>query len=137
MSAAESMPALAQEFVEACKQKGVALDYLPRTLPLADKFVKAAPDQAERMAAYLGEVIRRESKGAWADADDAPLVNAGIDHWADPQAVVQGLLAHPKIDIGGVMIDSSKAYCEWVCRQQRQWLDNAVLGNYDSMSALR
>src|SRR5687768_10962647 len=77
---AESMPAQANEFVQACKAKGVSLDYQLRTLPLVDKFIsgvraeveqltiKKDPQAAELVAkhvgpvtAYLGEVIRRET----------------------------------------------------------------------------
>ena len=39
----ERMAARAAEFVDACKTAGVALDYLPRTLPMAEKFVRSTP----------------------------------------------------------------------------------------------
>ena len=42
-SVSEQMPALAQEFAQACKANGVALDFLPRTLPLVDRLIKTVP----------------------------------------------------------------------------------------------
>ena len=63
---ADQMPALAAEFVQVCKTNGVSLDYLPRTLPLVDRFLngKRAEMAAEvrtkhcsLITAYLGEVI--------------------------------------------------------------------------------
>jgi hypothetical protein len=133
----ELMPAQADEFVKAGQAAGLALDYLPRTLPIAEKYVKATPSEAPRMAAYLGEVIRRETKGFWFDADGAALVYTGVEPYVDPASAVQALLAHGRVDVAGTVVESSKAYCEQVCRLQKQWLDRAVRGNYDSMSALR
>jgi hypothetical protein len=131
------MPAQAAEFVEAGKAAGVALDYLPRTLPIAEKFVKASPEEAERMAAYFGEVIRRETKGFWYEQDGVAMIYAGVEPCVDPSAVIQSLLAGGKADCGGTMVESSKAYCDAICRAQRQWLDQSVMGSYASMSVLR
>jgi len=133
----ERMPAKAAEFVEACKTAGVALDYLPRTLPMADKFVKGAPAEAERMAAYFGEVVRRETKGFWFDADGTPQVYAGIEPHIDAGAVIKSLLETGKVSAGDTTVESTKAYCEVISRLQRQWLDAAVLGSYPTLSALR
>lgn len=133
----ERMPAVAAEFVEACKAAGIALDYLPRTLPMAEKFVKATPAETERMAAYLGEVIRRELKGFWFDTAGTPQVYAGIDPHADPAAVLESILATGRAAVGQITVESTKAYCEALSRMQRQWLDQAVLGSYPSMSVLR
>ena len=52
----ERMAELAAEFVQNGKSAGVSLDYLPRTLLIAEKFVKGAPAETERMAAYLGPI---------------------------------------------------------------------------------
>jgi hypothetical protein len=133
----ELMPAKAAEFVAAGKAGGVALDYLPRTLPIAEKFVKAAPGEAKRMAAYFGEVIRRETKGFWYEQDGVPMVYVGVEPYVDPAAVIHSLLAIGKADAGGTWVDSSKAYCETICRTQRQWLDHAVMGSYPSVTVLR
>lgn len=133
----EQKSASAAEFVEAAKAAGVALDYLPRTLPIAEKFAKGAPDHAERMAAYLGEVIRRETKGFWFEQDGAALVYVGVDPYVDPLLVVKTILAGGKADASGTMVESCKAFCEVVARAQRQWLERAVMGTYDSMTVLR
>ncbi len=131
------MPALAAEFVEACKAAGVPLDYLPRTLPMAEKFVKGAPAEAERAAAYFGEVVRRESKGFWFEQESVPMVYIGVEPYLDPTAVLKSLLATGRATVGKTPVESLKAYSEAMSRLQRQWLDAAVLGTYPTMSALR
>jgi hypothetical protein len=152
---AESMPAQANEFVQACKAKGVSLDYQLRTLPLVDKFIsgvraevqqltiKKDPQAAELVTkhvgpvtAYLGEVIRRETGGNWYDFDGRGMIETG-EHQADPQPIVQGLLEHGRAQEGDVDVQSLKAYCDMVCRMQRVWLEGTVLGTYDSMTTLR
>lgn len=153
---AESMSALAAEFVAACKTRGVSLDYLPRTLPLVDKFVAATRGEAQQLtakkdpggaaqivdthapgiAAYVGEVIRRETGGSWYDFDGNPMVNAG-DYQADPLPIVRGLLESGKGYEGDVAIESAKAYCDMISRMQRVWLEGTLLGTYESMTALR
>jgi len=134
----ERMPALAAEFVEAAKAAGVALDYLPRTLPIAEKFAKGAPNQAERFGAYFGEVVRRETKGFWFEEEGTiPMVYAGVEPYVDPNAAVKTLLAGGKPDVAGTAVDSCKAYCELIGRLQRQWLDGALMGTYTSMTLLR
>ena len=138
-SLAASMPARAAEFVQTCKTAGLALDFLPRTLPLVDRFMKgAAParQHAPAIAAYLGEVVRRETGASWYDFDDRVLLNVG-DYAADPQATVNALFDRGRAEEGDVTIESTKAYCELICRMQRLWLDGTVLGTYESMSALR
>jgi len=134
---AEPMQALAAEFVEAGKAAGIALDYLLRTLPIAEKFAKAAPAEAERFAAYFGEVVRRETKGFWFEQDGVALVYAGVEPYVDPKAVTQTLIAGGKPEAGGTAVDSAKAYCELIGRLQRKWLDASVMGTYESMAALR
>lgn len=135
---ADSMPALAEEFVQACKAAGTALDYLPRTLPLVDRQMKSSPSSpnARGVAAYVGEVIRRETGGSWYDFEDQPLFSVG-DYTTDPVAIVTALCAGGRAQEGDVSIESTKAYCELICRMQRLWLDGTVLGNYESMAALR
>ena len=152
---ADAMPAQAHEFVEACKGKGIALDYQPRTLPLVDKLLrginaevqqlkaKKDPSAAELVAkhvgpvtAYLGEVIRRETGGSWYDFDGRPMLETG-DHQADPRPIVEGLLENGRATEGDVSVESVKAYCDMVCRMQRVWLDGTVLGTYESMAVLR
>jgi hypothetical protein len=137
-SLAASMPAKAAEFVQTCKSGGVALDFLPRTLPLVDRFMKGAGHRqhALAIAAYLGEVVRRETGGSWYDFEDRALLNVG-DYAADPLATVNALFDSGKASEGDVTIESTKAYCELICRMQRLWLDGTVLGAYDSMSDLR
>lgn len=133
----ELMLAQAEAFVQAAQAAGLLLDYLPRTLPIADKFGKSNPEDIERMAAYVGDVIRRETKGFWFESDGVPLVYVGVEPYVDSRAVVQGLVANGRADVAGVTIESSKAYCELMVRLQKQWLDDAVLGNYESLTALR
>ncbi len=152
---AESMPAQAHDFVQACKAHGISLDYLPRTLPLVDRFLTGVRNEVQQLTAkkdpqaadlvikhagpvtaYLGEVIRRETGGNWYDFDGRPMIETG-EHQADPQPIVQSLLETGRASEGDVNVDSLKAYCELVCRMQRVWLDGTVLGTYDSMAALR
>ena len=152
---AAAMPAQAHEFVEACKAKGISLDYQPRTLPLVDKFLKgitaevqqlkakkdpAADELVEKhvgpLTAYLGEVIRRETGGNWYDFDGRPMLETG-EHQADPGPIVEGLLENGRATEGDVVVVSLKAYCDMVCRMQRVWIEGTVLGTYESMTALR
>ena len=137
-SVSEQMPALAQQFAQACKANGIVLDFLPRTLPLVDRLIKTAPASTSPQAitAYLGEVISRETGAFWYDFDDRPFLNVG-DYQADPLTVVTALVEHGRAEEGDVAIDSTKAYCEMICRMQRLWLDGTVLSTYESMSALR
>lgn len=152
---AESMPALAAEFVELCKTSGVALDYLPRTLPLVDRHLAGKRAEAQQAAAkpgakasepntrhaeivtaYLGEVIRRETAGSWYDFDGRPMLDVGA-YQADLAPIVTALLQSGKAREGDVPIESTKAYCELIVRMQRVWLEGTVLGTYESMAALR
>jgi hypothetical protein len=140
---AASMPALAAEFVQVCKTNGIALDFLPRTLPLVDRVLSSArgdaglhDQHAAWVSAYLGEVIRRETGASWYDFEDRPLLNVG-DYATDPHTVVSELLARGASQEGDVTVESTKAYCELICRMQRVWLDGTLLGPYESMAALR
>jgi hypothetical protein len=152
---ADQMPAVAAEFVEVCKKSGINLDYLPRTLPLVDKFLNGKRTELQQLAAkqdpqaaalkasyatsiagYLGEVIRKETGGSWYDYDDRPMINVG-DYQADPLPIVHALLQNGQAREGDVAIASTKAYCEMISRMNRVWLDGTVLGTYESMAALR
>lgn len=137
-SVSEQMRALAQEFAEACRANGIALDFLPRTLPLVDRLIKTDPASTSPKAitAYLGEVIARETGAFWYDFDGLPFLNVG-DYQADPLTTVTALFERGKAQEGDVSIDSTKAYCEMICRMQRVWLDGTLLATYESMSALR
>jgi hypothetical protein len=134
------LPALAAEFVSACKTAGINLDYQPRTLPLVDKYVAAArleaQHQVKSIAAYLGEVIRRETGGVWYEHEGNPALDIG-EHQVDPLAFVTLLLENSRAQFGAVKIETTKQYCEWVVRMQRQWLDTTLLGHADSMATLR
>lgn len=141
---ADQMPALAAEFVQACKGNGINLDFLPRTLPLVDRLINgkrvemAAELQkhAARITAYVGEVIRRDTGASWFDFDGRPMLNVG-DYQADPMPIVLALLEGGTGHEGDVAIESTKAYCEMISRMQRVWLEGTVLGTYESMAALR
>ena len=152
---ADRMPVLAAEFAQACKSGGVNLDFLPRTLPLVDKFLNGKRAELQQLAAkrdpqalelqaqyaasiagYLGEVIRKETGGSWYDFDGRPMLNVG-DYEADPLPIVTALLQTGQAREGDVPIASTKAYCELIGRMQRVWLEGTVLGTYDSMTALR
>jgi hypothetical protein len=142
-SLAAAMPAQAAEFVQVCKTNGIALDFLPRTLPLVDRFLNGARGDAALkskntalITAYLGEVIRRETGASWYDFEDRPFLNIG-DYATDPMTLVSDLLERGTAREGDVTIDSTKAYCELICRMQRLWLDGTLLGTYESMAALR
>jgi hypothetical protein len=149
------MPALAAEFVQVCKNSGTSLDFLPRTLPLVDKFLNAKRTEFQQhaakhdpqaaaitakhaapVAAYLGEVIRKETGASWFDFDGRPMLNIG-DYQADPLPIVTGLLETGQASEGDVVLTSTKAYCEMLSRMQRVWLEGTVLGTYESMAALR
>jgi hypothetical protein len=134
------MAALAEEFVQVCKAAAVNLDFQPRTLPLVDKYLAAsrpeAQQRAKAVAAYVGEVIRRETGGFWYEHEGNPALDVG-EHQIDPVAFVALLLDKRSAQFGDVRIAGTKQYCEWVCRLQRQWLDGALLGTYESMAALR
>jgi hypothetical protein len=134
---AEAMSALAAEFARDRKETGMALDFQPRTLPLVDRFMKgASPSNAQAIAAYVGEVIRRQTGASWYSFDDRPLLNIG-DYQTDPLTTVATLLENTTALEGDVAIESTKAYCDLVCRMQRLWLDGTVLATYESMTALR
>jgi hypothetical protein len=152
---ADQMPALAAEFVEACKTTGINLDFLPRTLPLVDKVLNNRRAELQPLSAkqdpqasvlktkyatsitgYVGEVIRRETGGSWYDFDGRPMLNVG-EYQADPLPIVSALLHSGQARDGDVAILSTKAYCEMISRMQRVWLEGTVLGTYESMTALR
>ena len=152
---AESMPAQAAEFAQVCKTKGINLDYLTRTLPLVDRFLNGVRGEVQQLTAkqdpqapelqkkhamwitaYLGEVIRRETGATWYDYEDRPLLDCG-DYQADPMTAVTEFFEHGKAYEGDLAIETTKAYCEMIVRMQRLWLDGTVLGDYESMSALR
>jgi hypothetical protein len=134
------LPALAAEFVEACKAAGINLDYQPRTLPLVDKYMAAsrqeAQNQIKSIAAYLGEVIRRETGGVWYEHEGNPALDVG-EQQVDPLAFITLLLEKGRAQFGAVKIETTKQYCEWVVKMQRQWLDTTLLGHADSMATLR
>jgi hypothetical protein len=136
----EHLPALAAEFVQTCKAAGINLDFLPRTLPLVDKYMAANRQDQETLespvAAYLGEVIRRETGGIWYEHEGKPALDVG-EHQVDPLAVIQLLFTNGRAQFGDVKIESTKQYCEWVVRMQRQWLERTLLGTADSMATLR
>lgn len=151
----ERMPALAQEFVQACKTSGLALDFLPRTLPLVDRVLAASKIELQQMivgkdpkardtfkakamgmTAYVGEVIRRETGGSWYDFEGRPMLNVG-DYATDPLAIVVALFEGAKAHEGDVSIETMKGYCELICRMQRLWLDGTLIGTYETMTALR
>jgi len=89
------MAALAAEFVQVCKNAAVNLDFQPRTLPLVDKYLAAARPEAQQrakaVAAYVGEVIRRETGGLWYEHEGNPALDLG-EHQIDPVAFVTLLL---------------------------------------------
>ena len=134
------LPALAAEFVQTCKTAGINLDFQPRTLPFVDKYMAANRQDQEKLAtpvaAYLGEVIRRETGAVWYEHEGKPALDVG-EHQVDPLAVVQLLFASGRAQFGDVKIESTKQYCEWVVRMQRQWLERTLLGTADSMATLR
>jgi hypothetical protein len=134
------MSSLAAEFVQGCKDAGLNLDYQPRTLPFVDKHLAANRQNREQlakpMAAYVGEVIRRETGGTWYEHQGDPALDVGPLQ-VDPQAAILSLFQAGHAQFGTVKIETTKQYCEWVVRTQRQWLDTTLLGNYESMAALR
>lgn len=136
----EYLPALAAEFVQACKEAGINLDFQPRTLPFVDKFMAANRAGKDKLAtpagAYVGEVIRKETGGVWYEHEGQPALDVG-EHQVDPIAAVTALFEKGTVQFGGVKIDACKQYCEWVVKMQRQWLEGTLLGTADSMATLR
>jgi hypothetical protein len=136
----EYMSALAAEVVQGCKAAGINLDYQPRTLPLVDKYLAANRQNREAlaapMAAYVGEVIRRETGGAWYEHQGEPALDVG-EHQVDPRAAIASLFQNGSAQFGSVKVDTTKQYCEWVVRMQRQWLDQTLLGTCQTMAELR
>lgn len=136
----EHLAALAAGFVQACKDTGINLDFQPRTLPFVDKFMaanRAGRDQfAMPAGAYVGEVIRRETGGAWYEHEGKPALDVG-EHQVDPLAAIDGLYEKGHARFGDLKIDTCKQYCEWVVKMQRHWLDGTLLGTADSMATLR
>lgn len=136
----DSQAALAAEFVQVCKTAGLNLDFQPRTLPLVDKYLTASRQEAQQrvqsIAAYVGEVIKRETGGVWYEHEGNPALDCG-EHQIDPLAFVNLLIEKGHAQFGDVKITGTKQYCEWVCRMQRQWLDAALLGTFENMAALR
>src|SRR5688500_6040829 len=152
---AGSMPAKAVEFAQVCKTHGIALDYLPPPLPLVDRFLNGQRTEWQQLTAkqdpqaavlkknnamwitaYLGEVIRRETGASWYDFEDRPLLDCG-DYQADPMTAVTEFFEQGKAYEGDLAIENTKAYCEMIVRMQRLWLDGTLLGDYESMCALR
>ena len=136
----DSQAALAAEFVQVCKTAGINLDFQPRTLPFVDKYLTASRQEAQQrvqsIAAYVGEVIRRETGGVWYEHEGNPALDCG-EHQIDPLAVVNLLIEKGHAQFGDVKITGAKQYCEWVSRMQRQWLDGSLLGTFENMAALR
>ena len=139
----EHMPAQAAEFVQACKEAGLNLDFQVRTLPFVDKYVAVAKQdmpalaaKQESIGAYVGEVIRRETGGVWYIHEGKPALDVG-EHQVDPIAAVAQLIDKGRAQFGDVKIENTKQYCEWVIRLNRQWLERTLLGTADSMATLR
>lgn len=136
----QHMPALAAEFVQACKNAGVNLDFQPRTLPLVDRFMAANRASQDTLGtpagAYVGEVIRRDTNGVWYEHEGKPALDVG-EHQVDPVAAISELFARGRVQFGDLKIDTCKQYCEWVIKMQRQWLEGTLLGTADSMATLR
>ena len=136
----DSQAALAAEFVQVCKTAGLNLDFQPRTLPLVDKYLTASRQEAQQrvqsIAAYVGEVIKRETGGVWYEHEGNAALDCG-EHQIDPLAFINLLIEKGHAQFGDVKITGTKQYCEWVCRMQRQWLDAALLGTFENMAALR
>src|SRR5262245_58147237 len=114
---------LAAEFVQNRKNAGVNLDFQLRTLPFVDKFLTGDRPQAQQLtkeiAAYLGEVIRKETGGNWYEHEGNPALDIG-EHQVDPFAAVELLLEKGRAQFGDVKIESTKQYAAWVCRLYRQ-----------------
>ncbi|MBY0494382.1 MAG: hypothetical protein K2Y23_09205 [Cyanobacteria bacterium] len=136
----EYLPAQAAEFVKACKDAGINLDFQPRTLPFVDKFMAAnrasAGTLAEPAGAYVGEVIRKETGGVWYEHEGKPALDVG-EAQVDPIAAVAELFEKGGAQFGEMKISGCKQYCEWVIKMQRQWIEGTLIGTADSMATLR
>jgi len=91
----DSQAALAAEFVQVCKTAGINLDFQPRTLPFVDKYLTASRPEAQQqvnaIAAYVGEVIRRETGGLWYEHEGNAALDCG-EHQIDPLAFINLLI---------------------------------------------
>ena len=92
------------------------------------------PDGVRKNA--VGEVIRRETGGIWYEHEGKPALDVG-EAQVDPLAAVTQMFEKGRAQFGDVKIETTKQFCEWVIRMQRQWLDRTLLGTYDSMATLR
>ncbi len=149
------MQMLAQECRAYFERKGLALDLTPGSLRIIDTYLANVRPLLQRaaasndpsaevefdrncqwLAAYVGEVIRTETAGAWTDTRGLPTLDLG-EPWIEPLNTMAHLLASGRAVVGGVTVESASGFCDLACRLQLAWLERVVVGSSGSLAALK
>jgi hypothetical protein len=152
---ATHMPALAQALVASFDRQSVVLDFTVRSLAIVDAYLinlrpllqqAAAADAAagerefdencQRIAGYVGEVIRRQSGGAWIDGPRMPQLRLG-EPVVQPLNAVAHLLAAGQATLDTTTVRSLVDYCQAALQVQHAWTERVVAGAYGSLPALK
>jgi hypothetical protein len=141
------MPSIAEELATKLASRGLALVFTPASLPTVDRVLTSAikelaampgPDRKQqeshtclKIAAYVGEVLRREEGGMWATAPDAlPFLDLGAHHAPIVNAVF-ALMTDGRIEMPDGPVDTVVAYDDHLSRAARGWLEGIVRGAGD------
>lgn len=149
------MPQLAQELAAPFASRKLVLDFTPQSLAIVDTYVtnlrpalqKAAatePARAEaefdfncqRIAGYVGEVIRRQSGGTWIDGTRMPQLRLG-EPVVQPLNAVANLIASGQAVLDTTPVRSLVEYCQAALQVQHAWTERVVAGAYGSLPALK
>lgn len=152
---AAHMPELAQELAASFQRHSVTLDFTVRSLAIVDAYMTnlrpalrkaAAADAAagerefdvncQQIAAYVGEVICRQSGGAWKDGARMPQLRLG-EPVVHPLNAVANLLATGQAMLETTPVRSLAAYCEAALQLQHAWTERVVAGASGSLPALK
>ena len=152
---AAHMPELAQTLVASFQRHSVALDFTVRSLAIVDAYMAnlrpvlrktAAADAAvgerefdascQQIAAYVGEVICRQSGGAWIEGPRMPQLRLG-EPVVQPLNAVANLLAAGQATLETTTVRSLAAYCEAALQLQHAWTERVVAGASGSLPALK
>ena len=150
----DMMPSMAGEFATKLASRGLTLDFTPASLPSVDRVLASAtkelaamPDDDRKkgqeshtclkIAAYVGEVLRREEGGLWATGPDGlPLLDLGAHH-APVVTAVFALMTDGWIGMPDGPVDTVVAYYDHVSLEARGRLDGIVRGTHPSLESLQ
>ena len=147
------MPSIAEEFAAKLARRGLAVDFTPASLPIVDRVLTSVlkelaampgPDRKTpeshtclKIAAYVGEVLRREEGGLWATGPEGlPLLDLGAHHAPVVNAVF-ALMTDGGIEMPDGPVDTVVAYYGQVSRTARGWLEGIVRGTHPSLESLQ